>query len=61
MPNRKLDTICATLGVIRPEPHNAMSDCRALIEVLVKSKSDYATGTPYMWNLVNRPWMPYPD
>jgi DNA polymerase III epsilon subunit-like protein len=61
MPNRKLDTICATLGVSRLEPHNAMSDCRALIEVLVKSKSDYATGTPYMWNLVNRPWMPYPD
>lgn len=61
MPNRKLDTICAELGVSRPEPHNAMSDCRALIEVLVKSKSDYPTGTPYMWNLVNRPWMPYPD
>lgn len=61
MPNRKLDTICAALGVNRPEPHNAMSDCRALIEVLVKSKSDYPTGTPYMWNLVNRPWMPYPD
>jgi DNA polymerase III epsilon subunit-like protein len=61
MPNRKLDTICAALGVNRPEPHNAMSDCRALIEVLVKSKSDYPTGTPYMWNLINRPWMPYPD
>lgn len=61
LPNRKLDTICDALNVVREEPHNALSDCRALVEVLFKSKSKHPNGTPYMRPLVNRPWMPYPD
>ncbi|WP_234775044.1 exonuclease domain-containing protein [Paraburkholderia tropica] len=32
--NRKLDTICAALGVPRPSPHNALDDCRALAGAL---------------------------
>lgn len=32
--NRKLDTICAALGIERPNPHNALDDCRALAAAL---------------------------
>jgi DNA polymerase III epsilon subunit-like protein len=57
LPNRKLDTICQALGVNRPEPHNAMTDCRALVDVLLKQKNH----STYMRYLARRPWMPYPD
>lgn len=59
--NRKLDTICQALGVNRPEPHNAMTDCRALVDVLFKQKNQYSNSSTYMWYLARRPWMPYPD
>lgn len=32
--NRKLDTICRHLGIDRPNPHNALDDCRALASAL---------------------------
>ncbi|MEK6386797.1 MAG: exonuclease domain-containing protein [Paraburkholderia tropica] len=32
--NRRLDTICAHLGIDRPNPHNALDDCRALAAAL---------------------------
>lgn len=34
VPNRKLDTICEHLGIQRPNPHNALDDCRALAAAL---------------------------
>ncbi|QBR00484.1 exonuclease domain-containing protein [Paraburkholderia pallida] len=34
VPNRKLDTICEHLGIERPNPHNALDDCRALAAAL---------------------------
>ncbi|CAL8476438.1 exonuclease domain-containing protein [Caballeronia sp. S22] len=32
--NEKLDTICAHFGIARPDPHNALDDCRALLDAL---------------------------
>lgn len=32
--NKKLDTVCAALGVERPLPHNALTDARVLLQCL---------------------------
>lgn len=58
MPSKSLDSICLSLGVNRPLPHNALSDCRALSEVLFKRSGKTARSRTYMGQLVLRPWAP---
>jgi len=58
MPSKSLDSICVFLEVNRPEPHNALSDCRALSEVLFKHSGSTTRSKTYMGYLVQRPWAP---
>lgn len=53
-----LDAICELLEVDRPSPHDAMADCRALIEVLSthtgvteKSKTYFASAISSRWEM----------
>lgn len=58
LPNKSLETICQALEVSRAKPHNALSDCRALSEVLFKHSGQTKRSRTYMGHLVMRPWIP---
>lgn len=60
LPRKSLDSICAALDVSRAEPHNALSDCRALAEVLFKHSGTTTRSRTYMGHLALRPWAPPP-
>jgi DNA polymerase III epsilon subunit-like protein len=56
---RSLDALCAALSIERPEPHNALSDCRALISVL-KTRAGTDRASTRMARLIRNAWAPRP-
>jgi DNA polymerase-3 subunit epsilon len=56
---RSLDALCAALSIERPEPHNALCDCRALISVL-KTRAGTDRASTRMARLIRNAWAPQP-
>jgi DNA polymerase-3 subunit epsilon len=56
---RSLDALCAALSIERPEPHNALCDCRALISVL-KTRAGTDRASTRMARLIRNAWAPRP-
>lgn len=46
--NKKLDTICAHFSIARAEPHNALSDARAMAECLLQQTGKTARSRTYL-------------
>jgi DNA polymerase-3 subunit epsilon len=57
---RNLDAICAALGVVRRSPHNALEDCRALLDVLQCHAGTTPKSALLLKRLLARPWAPPP-
>jgi len=55
---RSLDAICDALKIIRPEPHNALSDCYALLEVLKHRAGKTERSSTLMGRLMGGAWVP---
>lgn len=56
--SRKLDDVCAQLGVDRPLPHNALADCEALLSCLLKHKGKTERSRTYLSLLLARDGYP---
>lgn len=56
-PNRKLDTLCEAFNIQRAQPHNALSDCDALAQLLFTRTGKTERSSTYMGALVRRPWI----
>lgn len=52
LPNKKLDTVCAYLGVERIAPHNALLDCVALAECLIPHSGKTERSRTYFGKLL---------
>lgn len=61
LPSRSLGAICDALDVARPKPHNALTDCRSLAEVLFKHSGSTTRSRTFMGLLVGKPWAPPDD
>lgn len=55
-----LDTICKALDVERPEPHNALIDCRALQSVLMVRSGKTDRSKRLMGKVISNAWAPAP-
>lgn len=55
---RSLDAICNALGVDRRSPHNAMTDCEALLKALSAPSGKTARSKSFMALMLERPWCP---
>lgn len=55
-----LDAICDALAISRPQPHNALSDCRALISVLKTRAGSTRRSSTRMERLIRNAWAPNP-
>ena len=56
---RSLDSLCECLGLERPAPHNALTDCRALISVLM-TRAGTKRASTRMARLIRNAWAPAP-
>lgn len=54
MRNRKLDTVCAELGVERPSVHGAMRDVKALLDCLLARSGKTDRSRTYLRVLLNK-------
>lgn len=55
-----LDAICSALQIERPEPHNALSDCRALQSVLMTRSGTTERSKRLMGKVISNAWAPGP-
>ncbi|ARU04728.1 hypothetical protein CCO03_08610 [Comamonas serinivorans] len=58
---RSLDAICLAMGVERPTPHNALTDCESLLKALCLPSGKTARSKSFMALLLARPWCPDGD
>jgi DNA polymerase III epsilon subunit-like protein len=57
---QSLDAICEALAIERPSPHNALSDCRALIAALKTRDGSDNGSSMRMERLIVNAWAPSP-
>lgn len=57
-PNKKLDTLCKAFNIERKSPHNALSDCEALADLLFQHTGKTKQSATHMGVLIHRPLMP---
>lgn len=55
-----LDAICKALDIERPEPHNALTDCRALQSVLMLRSGKTDRSKRLMGKVISNAWAPAP-
>jgi DNA polymerase III subunit epsilon len=56
--DKSLDSICAHFSINRPNPHNALLDCEALLEALVQRTGKTARSKTYLQRLLEAPRWP---
>lgn len=55
---QSLDAICRALEIERPQPHNALADCRALISVLKTRAGIEKRSSTRMARMIQNAWAP---
>lgn len=56
--NKKLNTLCEAFNIERKSPHNALSDCEALLELLLQKPGSGKYSATYLGYLIRNPWIP---